>query len=453
MQIGLVSFAIATVLALAAFIWQFTQNKKLQDDASRAERQVQELGRAPEFYTNEARARKTSVTAVMDEYLQQYGALVNAQPKVTLPAVKAQAERAIADAARDHEGLVSPSDSLVALVRRLSALLAEEKRRNGELADTLKLVQEDNERLTREHQVISTTFTEGVESLETRHTEAQTSFEQALAEKERQRAALEDNFSRASQELQQMRVQGQADVQVKEQEVARLRAQLDDLRGKIKELQPETFDPNAIVKKADGRILRAIPGSELVYINLGARDGLKVGMGFEIFSPVDVPREIRGKASIEVAAVLSDTAECRVTRTTAGQPIIEGDLIVNIAFERNRRPRFVVRGDFDLDYDGIMDPGGGREKVEAMIRQWGGDVIADLDETTDFVIVGTAPFLPELESGQTATAVIVAQIEARELARSQFRELIERARAMYVPVITQSQFLFLTGYSADEFAR
>ncbi|MBN2447422.1 MAG: hypothetical protein JXO22_11880, partial [Phycisphaerae bacterium] len=209
--------------------------------------------------------------------------------------------------------------------------------------------------------------------------------------------------------------------------------------------------PTAILTKADGKVLRAIPGSDLVYIDLGSNDGVKVGMGFEVFSKVDIPEGLRGKASLEVATVMSDTAECRVTRSTPSKPIIEDDLVVNIAFERNRLPKFVVKGDCDLDYDGQPDGENGREKVAGLIRQWGGQVAPELDETTDFVVIGTAPFVPVIPVGETATATIMAQADAARLARVDFQDLIARANATYIPVITQSQFLFLTGYAQGLF--
>ena len=116
------------------------------------------------------------------------------------------------------------------------------------------------------------------------------------------------------------------------------------------------IDPYDILTKADGRVLRAIPGSDVIYINLGEKDRIKSGMTFEVFSPTGGrQRDVRGKASVEVTAALETTAECRVTRAVRGQPIVEGDVVVNIAYERDRLPRFVVRGEFDLNYDGTVD--------------------------------------------------------------------------------------------------
>ena len=210
------------------------------------------------------------------------------------------------------------------------------------------------------------------------------------------------------------------------------------------------FDPYDILTKADGRVLRAIPGSDVVYINLGEKDRIKPGLTFEVFSPTVGGRrgDFRGKASVEVADVMDTTAECLVTRTVRGRPIVEGDIVVNIAYERNRLPKFVVRGEFDLDYDGQTD-WNGVENVTAIVQAWGGQVVDQIDETTDFLVVGRGPQVPEFPAQQPVSDVI------RDLADSRLGDLVEyqrdleQARTLYVPVITQSQFLFLTGYSGQ----
>ena len=445
---GLITFVIVSVLGLGAFVWQLTQNKKLQDVADSAQTRLDEYGRPPEFYVIEARNRRTSVFKVMDEYLQGYATLVISTPELVFPSVKLQADRAIANAARAHEGMISPGDKLVNGFNRLSRLLADERRRATDLARQLAEEQRNVIDLTEQLKAVSEEFEAQVASLKERSDQVASQNEVALNEAVSSRDALEDNFDRATQTLQQMRIDLERGGQVKDKEVTRLLAMVEDLRQKMFELQPPGLDPREILTKADGKVLRAIPGSELVYVNVGEIDGLKVGMGFEVFSTAETPRGLRGKASVEIVNLMPRTAECRVTRTTPSHPIIEGDYIVNIAYERNRLPRFVVRGEFDLDYDGTTDSAG-QDKVMSIIRQWGGQVVEELDETIDFVVVGTAPFVPDLPLGQRATPVIAEQVEERAMKRSEFNELIDRARATYIPVITQSQFLFLTGYYGD----
>jgi hypothetical protein len=172
-------------------------------------------------------------------------------------------------------------------------------------------------------------------------------------------------------------------------------------------------------------------------------------MGFEIYSPTrEVSSDLRGKASIEVVTVMEDTSECRVTRRTPLQPILEGDIAANIAYERNRKPKFVVRGDFDLNYDGVIDYNG-LEEVTALIQQWGGQVVDDLDESVDYVVIGLPPSVPAAATEQRASELTRAQATQKELEKSRFRALVERAQKMFIPVVTQNQFLYLIGYAGS----
>ena len=239
-----------------------------------------------------------------------------------------------------------------------------------------------------------------------------------------------------------MQREGTSQVRELELELSRSHNQIASLQQQIQGLKG-TFDREAILRKADGRILRAIPGSDVVYINLGRNENVKVGMTFEVFPQLSTgPYTLRGKASLEVATLMEDTAECRVTRRVPSQPIVEGDIVVNIAYEQRREPKFVVRGEFDLNYDGVPDFDG-IEHITSIIQQWGGKVVNDLDETVDFVVIGVAPTVREAPPG--ASDIVRDQAERTALAHSQFQRLIEQAQGMYIPVITQNQFLFLTG--------
>ena len=44
---------------------------------------------------------------------------------------------------------------------------------------------------------------------------------------------------------------------------------LEAMREQVRIYKPGGFDPYDILKKADGRVLRAIPGSDVVYIDAG----------------------------------------------------------------------------------------------------------------------------------------------------------------------------------------
>ena len=80
------------------------------------------------------------------------------------------------------------------------------------------------------------------------------------------------------------------------------------------------------------------------------------------------------KGTIEIRNVYEATSEARVTSTKAvSDPIMDGDVVANLVYDRNRHYRFVVAGDFDLDFDGRIDPDGvGGQAVVNMIQRAGG---------------------------------------------------------------------------------
>jgi hypothetical protein len=271
----------------------------------------------------------------------------------------------------------------------------------------------------------------------------------ALQQKDTQLTELQKTVDGLEEQLRKLKLEGNKEVRDLKIVIAQLELQIAALQKELAAVKPSMLDPNAILTKADGKILRAIPGSDVVYINLGRPDKIKVGMGFEVYSQTLEPRKtLRGKASLEVVNIMEDSAECRVTRRAPGQPIIEGDIIVNIAFERNRVPKFVIRGDFDLNYDGIVDFDG-LEQVASLIRQWGGQVVPDVDESLDFVVIGLAPQVPTFAEGQPVSDVVADQANQKKLEFGQFNALRDRAQKMYIPVITQNQFLYLLGYAGD----
>ena len=446
---GMIAFAIVTVASLVMFILQLTKNKSIENQATIAETRVKKYGSPPSFYADEATNRNAPVFAVMAEDERKLAALVTGVPEDVAQVVVAKAERALTDIAKRNPGSINPGDTLLTAVTKLSEFQSDAQARAQAAEATLKDFQAQNAALTEQLKTTRNAFDTQVASLSDQLRQVQDESSSAAQQKDAQLRELQTALDARDAQIQKFKQQGTASMRDKDIEIGRLETQIGELQKKIQAIKPESFDPNSILTGADGRIMRAIPGSDVVYINLGATDRIKPGMGFEVFSPMrEGSTGLRGKASLEVVTVMEDTSECRVTRRAAGQPIVEGDVIVNIAYERNRKPKFVVRGDFDLNYDGIIDHNGA-EQISAMIRQWGGQVVDNLDESVDFVVIGLPPSGPTLEQGQPVSDVVRDQVQQKDLQRSQFRDLVERAQKMFIPVVTQNQFLYLTGYSGD----
>ncbi len=444
---GLIAFAVVSVLSLGAFIWQLTANKRLATAAEEAQRRLSQVGTPPAYYRDEATARGSSVVAVMNDDLKALATLTVGQADAVRPAIEEQVRKVLTQMSAAVPDVVKPGDPLLGVATQLFTALREGREQiaalERQVADLQKQLAEKTDALAAAQKQ----FADEIGRMKARIAQLEQDKSKQLAKKDQQLEELTKTNQTLQEQLNRYQVEETREDRETEITFERMRRQIRTLEAKLEELNPSGWSPEDILTKADGKILRAIPGSDIVYINLGRADRIKPGMTFEVFSPYSAGRgRFRGKASIEVDTVMEQTAECRVRRRTPGKPIIEGDIVVNIAYERNRRPKFVVRGQFDLNYDGIADYDGA-EKIKAIIRAWGGEVAEKLDETTDFVVIGTGPQVPQLRPGRPVSPVVADLAETRAAELQQFRDLIRQARDRFIPVITQNQFLFLTGYA------
>jgi hypothetical protein len=451
---GLISFSVLSVISLGGMIFALTNLKRAQEEAARFKGRLDQYGSPPAYFTDEAAARRSPVFAVMKADLDALAQMVTGKPDGIRPAIESEVRRMVSAVRKAHpEAVRSDDEALLVSLQGLDRALTDLKRRSAELSAQVAQLQESRDALTEGLRLAREEFESQVRQLAAEVDRIQQEKSAALEAKDRQLSSLQASSEAQAREWNSERTQIANERRENEVLFGRLRKQIGDLQEQVKVLRADAFDPQAILAKADGRILRAIPASDIVYIDIGSRDGLKAGTGFEVIADTPSPGPVvRGKASLEVVTVRPDTAECMVTRSTPGQPIIEGDIVVNLAFERNRKPKFVVRGSFDLNYDGVIDAND-IERVSALIRDWGGQVVAELDETTDFVVVGVAPAVPRVLPGVPVSPVVQVQVERQKLARTEFAGLIEKAKTLNIPVITQSQLLFLTGYAGETAAR
>jgi hypothetical protein len=201
----------------------------------------------------------------------------------------------------------------------------------------------------------------------------------------------------------------------------------------------------SLLQIQDGQIVQTVPDQRIAYINLGRSDHIKPGMTFAVYSRVKgIPADGKGKASVRVTNVFDTTAECEITTTNVGEPIVDGDVVANPVYDRNRQFNFVVAGDFDLDFDNkIEDPAG--QQVSRMITEWGGNLQTAVDTRTDFVVLGAEPSIPAGQEG----AVTAHQAEVRK----QFETARQEARSLGIPVLTRSQFLHFVGFGVPRNAK
>jgi hypothetical protein len=251
-------------------------------------------------------------------------------------------------------------------------------------------------------------------------------------------------------------------------QIAKANADIFQLRQRIINLGGKA-DVN--VGEPDGHIVRINSATGLAYINLGRKDHIAPGMPFTAYDPRTGVRfgtddAALGDGSLEVISVGEDTSICRVTRTSKDRTIQANDLISNIVYhnDRNRKFRFTVYGDFDLDGDGVATAAE-RDRLVTLIKGWGGDVDDDVTSQTDYLVLGVKPKAPfvqqpdEPAATETAAteaapapapapalAIVGSVADARTKEQSRYEDLEISARRLAIPVLNANRFLAMVGY-------
>ncbi|NLX23879.1 MAG: hypothetical protein GXY55_19680 [Phycisphaerae bacterium] len=441
-KVALVAFVVLTVASLTGTVIMYTYlSDKVQaaadagERAGRAEQRVREVqAQLREFArmavgedTDELPAIRQSLTAavepiVADPKLRQANIPVDS----ALLTVLAEVYRQYQDQSQAAGDLLAERDQLRDDLQQMSTLTDASRQ---EFADKIEELQGRVREIEQQAGGNQEAWDRQVTDLTAQLDKASESAGQQLGTERQQRREIEKQLTDAQQRVQQL--------------VATLAS-----------FRPRP-DLTSALQIADGRIVRAVAGDQIVYISLGRRDGVKRGMTFAVYSRTrGIPEEGKGKATIEVSEIFETTSECHVTSTTPGDPILESDVIANPVFDRSRKYNFLVAGDFDLNFDDqIDDPGG--EQVKAIIREAGGNLVDTIDTRTDFVVLGIAPAASVSTDG-TETAESQELTRQREARRKAFDVIAGEARSLSIPVLTRTQFLHFIGMhvppsgSADE---
>ncbi len=231
--------------------------------------------------------------------------------------------------------------------------------------------------------------------------------------------------------------------QLAEEQLEKERERSQMLQAELASFKPQP-EQYAALQMADGSVVRAMPTEDVVYIDLGKKDGVRRGMTFAVYPRLEgVSEDGKGKATIEVTQAFDITSECKITHSHPTEAVIAGDLIANPVFDRSRQYRFAIAGGFDLDFDGKLDDPSG-EKVAAMVRGWGGKVVDDVDTRTDFLVAGEPAGMVEEPLLAEEGAREARQARAKER-REAFEKKLQEARALNIPILTRTQFLHFVG--------
>ena len=252
--------------------------------------------------------------------------------------------------------------------------------------------------------------------------------------------------------------------------LAAAQQRIDIMKGGIDRDTPDIPNGSANV---DGNVIGIpVDGKNVVYVDLGRKDHVPLGMRFQVYDPrrgVNILEDITGavlgsgKATIEIIRIENNSSIGRVIDQKLGEPIQPGDLIANLVYDRKRTYKFLVFGDFEIDNDDISTQAD-LDWVTHKIRQWGGEVI-DLDQRresltsissqavkedivpfdTDFVVVGAEPMIPDQPDATDAEGIKRYNDAQKQL--EEFNNIQREAMKLGIPILNQNRFMALIGYT------
>lgn len=232
-----------------------------------------------------------------------------------------------------------------------------------------------------------------------------------------------------------------------QKEVVLGRDTISRLQGELKGRSYKPTDEFALV---DGRVIGLDPAENHVYLGIGAKQKVRVGLTFEVYSEAGAIRPDErtgnyppGKASIEVIKVDENSSTARVIREKRGNPVLRGDVIANAVYDPNKVYTFLVFGNFDANHDGIATAQEAND-VRALIESWGGKVTDTLSGNVDFLVLGDKPVLPPQPIGGAPAPIIEEYIRLRRITQ-QYDDLFKKATETSIPVLNENRLYTLIG--------
>ena len=507
---GSTGFAIALVIVSVLFVGTListimlsTEREVLRGKATAAEKERQIYIRDSETKLPWVAAlvqnsSKESVAQALYKELLATRAVFRSEDS-TLDAIKREyGDRAQRGGFKSDDNMLTALDALIADREKLRSDAAATKAQyDEELKKTIALTQE----LAKEKAGFTTAKDDAQKKLES----IQKEYDQFKAGVDGQYKKLEERIAT----LQQQRTQENNDSAAK---IDQMKVEIENLR---KELIAAKQPPDREKLKGpdesrlpDGQVVTVLPREKLVYINRGTQHRLILGMSFNVYDAKygvveDEFGDISGKATIEVVSMTENSAVCRIVRERRNTNIQQGDIIANVVYDINKRYRFYVWGDFDIDGVGKASQPDVK-RVEMMINSWGGKAVVrkdapTVDEATrlqreefagavtaaltklrdgtleearelldtnlkriakaekkkneshisydtDFLVLGIEPGVPETPDPAKASDEEQEKFRQEMVRYNIYKGLEQEARELGIPILNQNRFLGLIGY-------
>jgi hypothetical protein len=274
----------------------------------------------------------------------------------------------------------------------------------------------------------------------------------AIAEKDKQVADAAKKADDAVKAQGDAEAKTVVEMQTRDRKIAELTGKLEASNNKLAQFRPNVKD--AMIRNVDAVITQISPDS-IAYINLGFGDHVSPGLTFEVYDkhdgvpklgdgtdPLNMPK---GKASVEIISVGQNSSQVRVLNATQGTTVSQGDLCVNVVYDRNIKPYFFVYGKFDMDQNGVATEAEG-ETIKSLITRWGGKVSDKISIESDFVVLGKEPVIPLFTPEELTQPIPKAKSDEAKAALDAYNKIRDEAVALHIPVLNQNRFLYYTGY-------
>lgn len=242
----------------------------------------------------------------------------------------------------------------------------------------------------------------------------------------------------------------------KDRQIADMEAQLRKLQRDTLVTQTKLAEAEGRVRSSklpadrgpasDGKILNVDAQKSVAYVDVGREDRIHIGTTFAVFDGrSEIKNDTKPKGQVVVKNVMPKTSEVEIIQATRGNPVLAGDIISNVAYDRRGPVMFVVIGSFDFNGDGAEDEHG-VEAVQNMIREYGGKITDQISPEVDYVVAGDPPKLPARPSpGSPQSQVQLWQDKSARL--DQYRKAIDDAKSFQIPMLNTNRLLVLLGRS------
>ncbi len=269
-----------------------------------------------------------------------------------------------------------------------------------------------------------------------------------IKEKETKYEDIVNRLNSQLAELQQKQKQAEEQIKSQTEQIEKSNKEVQGLKDQLAQYRPSPETEMAAIVP-DGAVVEVVAQEKLAYINLAKNDHIYRGLTFSVYDSFrQIPKSGEGKGTLEVIEIMDTISKCRITQYDPTNPIMAGDIIANLVWDKDKKFLFCVIGDFDFDGDGRIDADG-RTRITQMIEAWGGKVSSAMSVDTDFLVLGNPPVLPPRPTEdftEESSSEAMKQYRKAEQELLAYQQVQTQGEALRVPTFNLSRFLYFIGY-------